>query len=196
MPVETRGEAEAVHARFEATVLPHLDGVFRLAMWLIRERAEAEDVVQETFSQAMQSFHRFEPGTNVRAWLLAIMRHVRANRQRAQRRSPIDTGVDDFVERAQAVEQTPQHVTEGEVLAALAQLPAGFQEVVLLADVEDLSYREIATVLSIPVGTVMSRLHRARRLLRTALAAYAESQGIGRRGAREQAPERPQGDCP
>jgi RNA polymerase sigma-70 factor (ECF subfamily) len=183
MATHTSGaETRALKAEFEATILPHLDGVFRLAMWLVRDRSEAEDVVQETFSQALQSFHRFEPGTNARAWLLSIMRHVRANRNRAQRRTPLDLGAEGELERVPAVEQTPQHVTAGEVLDALKKLPQGYQEVVLLCDVEELSYREIAGVLDIPMGTVMSRLHRARRLLRAALATYAAEQGIGRFG--------------
>lgn len=180
MAVDTNTDAEAVRARFEATVLVHLDGVLRLALWLIGNRAEAEDVVQETFSQAVQSFHRFEPGTNARAWLFAIMRHVRANRDRALRRAPALTDLDEQLDRIAAAEQTPQHVTEREVLDALGELPSGFQEVVLLCDVEELTYKEIAHVLDIPMGTVMSRLHRARRLLRAALAPYAAARGIGR----------------
>ena len=185
MATHTGGaEPRALKAEFEATILPHLDGVFRLAMWLVRDRSEAEDVVQETFSQALQSFHRFQPGTNARAWLLSIMRHVRANRNRAQRRTPLDLGAAGELERVPAIEQTPQHVTAGEVLEALAQLPQGYQEVVLLCDVEELSYREIAEVLDMPMGTVMSRLHRARRLLRAALGSYAAEQGIGHFGDR------------
>ncbi|MBA2304118.1 MAG: sigma-70 family RNA polymerase sigma factor [Acidobacteria bacterium] len=180
MPSETHA-TETLRAEFEATILPHFDGAFRLAMWLIRDRVEAEDVVQETFSQALQSFHRFQRGSNARAWILTIMRHVRANRNRTRRRSPLDLDGEDQLQRVPAVEQTPQHVTAGEILEALAVLPAGYQEVVLLCDVEDLSYREIASVMDLPIGTVMSRLHRARRLLRTALAEYAAGQGIGRR---------------
>jgi RNA polymerase sigma-70 factor, ECF subfamily len=185
MPVQTRAESEDLRAAFEAAVLPHLDGVFRLTMWLVRDRAEAEDVVQETFSQALQSFHRFQPGTNARAWLLAIMRHVRANRLRARLRAPLDQIADEEIDRIPAAEQTPQRVTESEVLEALGELPEGFQEVVLLCDVEELSYREIARVLDIPIGTVMSRLHRARRLLRRTLVTYAASRGIGRHRADE-----------
>lgn len=193
MSVETMADAPAVRARFESTMVPHLEGVFRLAMWLIRDRAEAEDIVQETFSQAIQSFHRFEPNTNARAWLLAIMRHVRANRHRAERRSALGGGEHDDIERVPAVEQTPQDVTEREVLDALRELPHGYQEVVLLCDVEELSYREIATVMDIPIGTVMSRLHRARRLLRAALAPYAAARGIGRSRAEERPPDGPRG---
>jgi RNA polymerase sigma-70 factor (ECF subfamily) len=87
---------------------------------------------------------------------------------------------DDRIDAIPAVEVTPQQVTDEEVLAALKALPPGFQEVIVLADVEELSYKEIATVLEIPIGTVMSRIHRARRLLRAALAEYAAAQGIGR----------------
>lgn len=184
MPGDPRADTESVRARFDATVLVHLDGVFRLAVWLIGNRPEAEDVVQETFAQALQSFHRFEPGTNARAWLFAIMRHVRANRLRASRRAAIVMGDSEGIERIPALEETPQHVTERDVLDALAQLPPGFQEIVLLCDVEELSYKEIARVLDIPMGTVMSRLHRARRLLRTALAPYAAERGLGQRDAR------------
>lgn len=194
MPVGTDAQPNALRQGFEATVLPHLDDVFRLTLWLVRDRTEAEEIVQETCSQALQSFHRFEPGTNARAWLLSIMRHVRANRLRARQRSPVDTGADIDFDRVPAAEETPQHVTETEVLQALAQLPAGFQEVVLLCDVEELTYREIATILDIPIGTVMSRLHRARQLLRAALASCAAARGIGRtgvtdaRGARDSRP--------
>lgn len=166
-------------ARFDETMLVHLDGVFRLALWLLGNRADAEDVVQETFVQALQSFHRFEPGTNARAWLYTIMRHIHANRRRASRRAPIFSGGEDDIDRVAAVEQTPQHVTAREILDALAELPDGYQEVVLLSDVEELSYKEIAGVLDIPMGTVMSRLHRARRLLRATLASYAAGRGIG-----------------
>ncbi len=188
MAAETRAESEALRAEFESVVLPHLEGVYRLTLWLVRDRTEAEDVVQEAFSQALQSFHRFQAGSNARAWLLAIMRHVRANRARARRRAPIESNVDNEMDRIPAVEQTPPCVTESEVLDALAELPEGFQEVVLLCDVEELSYREVATVLGIPIGTVMSRLHRARRLLRAALATYAADRGIGRRAEADAAP--------
>jgi RNA polymerase sigma-70 factor (ECF subfamily) len=180
MSADPRAELHDAPARFEATILPHLDSVFRFAMWLIRDRTEAEDVVQETLTQALQSFHRFQPGTNARAWLLTILRHVRSNRLRTRQRRPEVVEADDRLDALPAVEVTPQQVTDEEVLSALKALPAGFQEVIVLADVEELSYKEIATVLEIPIGTVMSRIHRARRLLRAALAEYAAAQGIGR----------------
>jgi RNA polymerase sigma-70 factor, ECF subfamily len=163
-------------ACFDATVMPHLEATFRLAMWLTRDRDEAQDLVQETCSQALQSFHRFTPGTNARAWVFTILRHVRSNRLRKQGRAPVTIDVDDHLDTLPAIESTPHHVTDEEVLGALATLPAGYQEVVLLADVEELTYKEIATMLEVPLGTVMSRLHRARRLLRAALVENAPRQ--------------------
>lgn len=177
---DTGPEPHAAPAGFEATILPHVESVFRFAMWLIRDRTEAEDVVQETLTQALQSFHRFQPGTNARAWVLTILRHIRSNRLRARHRRPEVVEADDRLDALPAVEVTPQQVTDEEVLSALKALPPGFQEVIVLADVEELSYKEIATVLEIPIGTVMSRIHRGRRLLRAALAEYAAAQGIGR----------------
>ena len=173
-------EPHAAPTGFEATILPHVESVFRFAMWLIRDRTEAEDIVQETLTQALQSFHRFQPGTNARAWVLAILRHIRSNRLRARHRRPEVVEADEHLDALPAVEVTPQQVTDEDVLSALKALPPGFQEVIVLADVEELSYKEIATVLEIPIGTVMSRIHRARRLLRAALAEYAAAQGIGR----------------
>jgi RNA polymerase sigma-70 factor (ECF subfamily) len=160
-------------AIFEAEALPHLDRLFRLAMWFERDRDEAEDLVQETLRQALASFHRFKAGTNCRAWLVSILQHVRANRQRAKSRSVV---VEDPLERAaNAVPFTPpvpQELTDEEVLGALRRIPVPYQEVIVLCDVEEFTYKEIATVLSLPVGTVMSRLHRGRSLLRRELAGY------------------------
>lgn len=166
---------------FEAVALPHLERLFRLALWLERDRDVAEDIVQETLAQALQSFHRFEPGSNCRAWLVAILQHVRSNRRRALARVPLVPDTEEQIAETVAYEPpTPQGLTEEEVLHALRDLPQGYQEVILLSDVEQFSYKEIAEVLGIPMGTVMSRLHRARKLLRTALAAYANAHGIGR----------------
>ena len=164
-------------AFFDATVMPHLDAAFRLALWLTRDRDEAQDLVQETCSQALQSIHRFTPGTNARAWVFTILRHVRSKRLRKQGRAPITVDVDDQLDTLPAVESTPEHLTDQDVLGALAALPAGYQEVVLLADVEEFTYKEIATMLEVPLGTVMSRLHRARRLLRAALVERAPHHG-------------------
>lgn len=169
-----RRDDERVWAAFEAEALPHLDRLFRLAMWFEKDRDEAEDLVQETLKEALASFHRFKAGTNCRAWLVSILQHVRSNRQRAKSRSPF---ISDPEERATSTvpftPPIPQELTDEDVLAALGRLPAPYQEVIVLCDVEELSYKEIAEALSVPVGTVMSRLHRGRALLRRELAAYS-----------------------
>jgi RNA polymerase sigma-70 factor (ECF subfamily) len=165
---------------FEAEALPHLDRLFRLAMWFERNRHEAEDLVQETMIQALQSFHRFQPGTNCRAWLTTILQHVRSNRRRARGRSPLVDDPDDRIgQAAPFVPPVPQQVTDEDLLAALRRIPPRFQEVIVLCDVEELTYKEIADALAIPLGTVMSRLHRGRGLLRAELGASAGT--IGRR---------------
>lgn len=163
-------------AVFEAEVLPHLDQLFRLAMWLERDRAEAEDLVQETFTEALQSFHRFERGTNCRAWLVTIMRHLQSKRWRARGRARLVNEDEVDLAGTLAVEPaTPENVTDGDMLHALEQLPPAFQEVLLLADVQDFSYREIAEALGVPIGTVMSRLSRARQMMRQQLSAVADA---------------------
>jgi RNA polymerase sigma-70 factor, ECF subfamily len=156
---------------FEAEVLPHADRLFRLAMWLERNRADAEDAVQETMIQALRSFHRYQPGTNCRAWLITILQRIVSNRRRARGRSIVVSDPDDiFTEAAPFVPPVPQELTDEEVLASLGRLPRAFQEVILLCDIEDLSYKEAAEALAIPIGTVMSRLHRGRARLRAELA--------------------------
>jgi RNA polymerase sigma-70 factor (ECF subfamily) len=156
---------------FEAEAMPHVERLFRHAMWLERNRAEAEDLVQETLVQALQSFHRFTQGTNCRAWLVAILQHVRANRRRKQGHVVSDASVDERITNiVPFVPPIPEHLTDEDMLLALQQIPAHHQEVILLCDVEDLTYKEIAAALEVPIGTVMSRLHRGRELLRTALA--------------------------
>jgi RNA polymerase sigma-70 factor (ECF subfamily) len=157
---------------FEREAMPHVDRLFRLAMWLERRRPEAEDLVQETLTQALQSFHRYTPGTNCRAWLVSILQHVRAKRHRAQARWRVDDGEaeDRALETVPFVPPIPEHLTDEDLLLALGQIPGSYQEVIILCDVQELSYKEIADALDIPVGTVMSRLHRGRERLRAALA--------------------------
>jgi RNA polymerase sigma-70 factor (ECF subfamily) len=165
-------------AAFEAEALPHVDRLFRLAMWLERNRSDAEDLVQETMMQALQSFHRFQAGTNCRAWLATILQHVRSNRRRGRSRSPLVEDPDDRIAQTTPfVPPLPQQLTDDDILGALRRIPAPFQEVIVLSDVEELSYREIAEALNIPMGTVMSRLHRARALLRSELTASKAAAG-------------------
>jgi RNA polymerase sigma-70 factor, ECF subfamily len=172
---------------FEAEAMPHVDRLFRHAMWLARNRAEAEDLVQETLVQALQSFHRFTPGTNCRAWLLSILQHVRSNRQRKQGRLVIDSALEERVANVVPfVPPIPDRLTDEDLLQAMRQIPPQHQEVILLCDVEEMTYKEIAAALEIPIGTVMSRLHRGRELLRIELARRgtgpaAMSQGSGTR---------------
>ncbi len=155
---------------FESEAMPHLDRLFRHAMWLERNRSEAEDLVQETMVQALQSFHRFTPGTNCRAWLISILQHVRSNRRRARGRQGVEV---EFEERAANtlpfVPPLPEQLTDEDMLEALGALPGPYQQVIVLCDIQEMSYKEIASALGVPIGTVMSRLHRGRELLRSAL---------------------------
>jgi RNA polymerase sigma-70 factor (ECF subfamily) len=170
---ETNPRADdSAWAAFESEVLPHADRLFRLAMWFERNRAEAEDVVQETMIQALTSFHRFQPGTNCRAWLTTILQRVVSNRRRSKGRSiVVDDPHDRITHTVPFVPPVPQDLTDEVLLSSLQRLPTAFQEVILLCDVEDLSYREAAEALAIPIGTVMSRLHRGRAQLRADLVA-------------------------
>jgi RNA polymerase sigma-70 factor (ECF subfamily) len=155
---------------FEAEAMPHVDRLFRHAMWLDRNRAEAEDLVQETLVQALQSFHRFTPGTNCRAWLVSILHHVRANRQRKQGRLVVDPDVEERIANVTPfVPPIPAHLTDEDMLLALKQISQHHQEVILLCDIEEMTYKEAAAALGVPIGTVMSRLHRGRELLRMQL---------------------------
>jgi RNA polymerase sigma-70 factor, ECF subfamily len=141
-------------------------------MWMERDRQEAEDLVQETLLQALRSFRRFTPGTNCRAWLVTILQHVRSNRRRARfRREAVEELDDRIAESVAVVPPVPAHITDEDVLAALKGIPDAYQDIILLSDVEEMTYKEIADALGIPLGTVMSRLHRGRALLRKALAA-------------------------
>jgi RNA polymerase sigma-70 factor (ECF subfamily) len=169
--VSSDTDADRRWLAFEAEAMPHVDRLFRHAMWLERNRAEAEDLVQETLVQALQSFHRFTLGTNCRAWLLSILQHVRSNRQRKQGRMVVDSNIEERVANiVPFVPPVPDRVTDEDMLQALRQIPQHYQEAILLCDVEDMTYKEIAAALGVPIGTVMSRLHRGRELLRTELA--------------------------
>jgi RNA polymerase sigma-70 factor (ECF subfamily) len=166
---------------FENEALPHHADLYRMAKWLLGNRDQAEDLVQETLLEALRSFHRFEKGTNCRAWLIKIMYHTLSKRRRSENRLRVVSDTEEQIAETVAFEpRTPENITEQEVVEALKRLPRQFQEVVILSVVEDMTYKEIAEALAIPTGTVMSRLHRGRRLLRAELAAYANALGIGR----------------
>lgn len=163
---------------FESAALPHMDDLFRAARRVLGNQNEAEDVVQETFLQAWKSFDRFELGTNCRAWLYKIMFHVIQHHRRKWFGFNLRSTRDDNVELDAALvyePPVPQELTDEEVIAAFDRIPGNYREVMVLADVQEFSYKEIAETLSIPLGTVMSRLNRGRKLLRVELAQYAQA---------------------
>ncbi|HEV8354124.1 MAG TPA: sigma-70 family RNA polymerase sigma factor [bacterium] len=174
--------------RFAALISEHLDGLFRTALRLTRNRANAEDLLQETFLRAWRSFHTFQPGTNARAWLYRILMNAHIDAYRRTTREPevVDQDdVDEFYLYSKVQESdefkragNPEDVLlsqlmDADVVGALEALPQTFRAVVVLADIEGFSYKEIAEILDIPIGTVMSRLHRGRRQLQVKLWDYA-----------------------
>lgn len=177
---------------FEEVALAHLDRLYHMALRLCGTRPEAEDLVQETYLRAFRHFDQFDPGTNCRAWLFAILRNTFLNRVKRQGREilerdegELEQGGAGFSETMAALptpeEEFVKHVVDADLVRALEQLPLQFREVVLLADLEECSYKEIARICGIPPGTVMSRLHRGRRLLRKAVvAAFHERKAAGR----------------
>ena len=174
-----------VSPAFEAEALLSLDSLYRTARRLTREPADAEDLVQETFLKAFRAADRFEPGTNLRAWLFTILHNTARNRVRDRVRDTVSVD-SEAVERAAeqpppggAVE-TPETLMlratlAPDIQAAIDELPASFRQAVWLRDVEEFSYAEIADMLEIPVGTVMSRISRGRRALYDALAGARSS---------------------
>lgn len=176
------GESEAA---FEAEALPHMDDLFRAATRLLSDHSKASDAVQETYLIAWKSFDRYEQGTNCRAWLFQILFNV----VRHERRKWFKwiTGKEEDLAQSQvaAPAPVPDALTDGDILAALDKLPIQFREVLLVVDVQEFSYKEAAGILRVKIGTVMSRLSRARGLLRDQLVIVAESYGIlGRESGR------------
>lgn len=157
---------------FAQEALSHLDSLYGAALRLTRDASDAEDLVQETYLKAFRFASSFERGTNLRAWLFTILRNTWRNRRRDERRNPVEVD-SDMVDRAAttaAADTTPDELLtrvtlDGDLQAALAALPEAFRTAVWLRDVEELSYADIARVLAVPIGTVMSRISRGRRLL-------------------------------
>lgn len=176
-------EREAHWTTFEAEAMPYAKDLYRVALWLTRDQSEAEDLLQETLTEALTSFHRFAIGTNCKAWLVTIMYHMQSKRRRTRSRLQLVGDAEERIAETIAFDPpAPQNVTDEDVLNALNLLPRAFQEVVVLADIEELSYKEIAAVIQVPVGTVMSRISRGRKLLRAELAGYAQAHGFGKAG--------------
>lgn len=173
---------------FDDTVMVYLDALYQTALRLTHSRADAEDIVQETCVRAWRSFHRFNPGTNARAWLYTILRNVFLNYVRQESRhcpthdeSKLDVEGERTATYAWPAANPEEHffqtVLHGDVDRALKTLPLTFREAVVLADLQGLSYKEIAHVVGCPIGTVMSRLSRGRSLLRAALSDAARAHG-------------------
>jgi RNA polymerase sigma-70 factor, ECF subfamily len=166
---------------FEAEALPYLNDLFRTATRVLRDPSRAEDVVQEVFLQAWKSFERFEPGTNCKAWLYRILFHSMNHYRRKWFKLRLLSENEGHLEQNLTwTPPLPDHLTDQEILAALDEIPPDFKAVVLLADVEEFAYKEIADILSIPIGTVMSRLSRGRKLLREKLVGVAQEWGIAK----------------
>ncbi len=179
-PREAAGVPDQTAAeRFETEAMPHLNDIFRTATRVLGDSARAEDVAQEVYLQAWRSFHRFEPGTNCRAWLFKILFHCVNHHRRKWFRLPLLKETEEFIEGNLAQpEPIPEQLTDEGILTALDRIPADFRAVILMVDVEEFAYKEAAEILSIPIGTVMSRLSRGRKLLREQLAGVARSYGI------------------
>ena len=189
---------EQATARFERDALVFLDQLYGAALRMTRNPADAEDLVQETYLKAYAAFASFTEGTNLKAWLFRILTNTYINIYRKRQRQPFQTGTDDLSDGQlyAAVSHTStglqsaesvalDRLADEDVVAAMAQVPEDFRMAVYLADVEGFSYKEIAEIMDTPVGTVMSRLHRGRKLLRGLLADYAVERGLTPAGAKQ-----------
>jgi RNA polymerase sigma-70 factor (ECF subfamily) len=182
-------------AEFEREAMPYLDSLYNTAYRLARNAQDAEDLVQETYLRAYRSFDRFTPGTNLKAWLFRILKNAFINEYRKRRAAPREedfAGIEEsFESRVDTDRATPIPNPEEEALArsldegvqgALDALPPDYRIAIVLADLEGFSYKEIAEILEIPIGTVMSRLYRGRKLLEQQLLAYARERNYLREG--------------
>ncbi len=177
--IKRKSEKERLWQDFESEAMPFSADLFRVAMFLKRDRDAAEDLVQETMMQALKSFHRYEKGTNCKAWLTTIMYHTHYKQLRKQMNLHLVADTEEKIaETVQFEAPIPQNLTDEDVLQALKKVPETFREIVLLCDVEGFAYKEISSLLDVPIGTVMSRLHRGRKILRGELAVYARNYGI------------------
>ncbi len=181
---------------FEAAAMPFVDALYNTAYRMTRNPEDAEDLVQETYLKAYRYYDKFEEGTNFKAWLFKIMKNTFINNYRKRQQAPVlsdfadieesfETQVSEDTSRQQLKnpeEELLENVLDQDVQRALDQLPPDYRMVVLLADLEGFSYKEIADILEVPVGTVMSRLYRGRRLLEAAMLEFAREHGYLRQG--------------
>lgn len=186
MATETKDEKTA---RFERDVMPFLDSLYGAALRMTRNPADAEDLVQEATLKAFAAFDSFTEGTNLRAWLFRILTNSYINQYRKKQRQPFQTSADELTDgelnevgehlgMRSAEAEALDHLADAEIVDALAALPDDFRMAVYLADVEGFAYKEIAEIMETPVGTVMSRLSRGRKLLRELLREYAAERGF------------------
>jgi RNA polymerase sigma-70 factor (ECF subfamily) len=188
--VDTESAAERT-ARFERDAMPLLDQLYSAAMRFTHNPQDAEDLVQDTFAKAYASFHQYQDGTNLKAWMYRILTNTFINSYRKKQREPLQSdadGVEDWqLVRAEAhtsrglrsaETEALDHLPDSDVKKALQELPSDFRMAVYLADVEGFAYKEIAEIMDTPIGTVMSRLNRGRSMLRTLLQDYARERGL------------------
>ena len=173
--------------RFEEEALALADQVYRVARHLVGNREEAEDLVQETYARAFRSWRSFTPGTNLRAWLLRILTNLNIDRgrrrQRAPETQPLEEGdyflynrlEESSLDGSNDEERVVERLSQDDVVGALSAVPHDFRDVIVLVDIGDFSYADAAQILDIPIGTVMSRLHRGRRILKREMAESATS---------------------
>ncbi|MCZ6907504.1 MAG: sigma-70 family RNA polymerase sigma factor [Deltaproteobacteria bacterium] len=176
---------------FKRVALPQLSHLYTSAFYLTKDKAEAEDLVQETYIRALRFFDKFKPGTNCRAWLLTILRNLFINRYRQKRQEPekvdwerIEQVYESMVEQGEKAERdNPENhlisqLMDEEVERALRELPEEYRMAIVLVDIEELSYEETAKVMECAIGTVRSRISRGRRILQVALRNYALERGL------------------
>jgi RNA polymerase sigma-70 factor (ECF subfamily) len=175
--------------RFEEDALALSDQVYRVARHLAGSREEAEDLVQETYARAFRSWRSFQPGTNLRAWLLRILTNINIDRGRRNQRAPQMQALeandyflyDRLAESGDGLsdeERIVERLSQDDIVSALSAVPHDFRDVLVLVDIGDFSYQDAAQILDIPIGTVMSRLHRGRRILKREIAESALREGL------------------
>ena len=190
---DTEGRQLAVEARdrvrFEEEALELSDQVYRVARRLVRTKEEAEDLMQETYARAFRSWRSYTPGTNLRAWILRILTNLNIDRGRRAQRQP-DTAhleesdyflynrLEDATPESVDEERVIERLSQDDIVGALSAVPHDFRDAVVLVDIGDFSYQEAAQILDVPVGTVMSRLHRGRKFLQQRLYDLARDRGI------------------
>jgi RNA polymerase sigma-70 factor (ECF subfamily) len=193
--------AEDRRLRFERDAMQYVDQLYSAAMRMARNPADAEDLVQEAYTKAFSAFHQYKPGTNLKAWLYRILTNTYINLYRKRQREPLQSNTDTIEDwqlaragshtstglRSAEVEAL-DHLPDSDVKRALQAIPEEFRLAVYFADVEGFAYKEISDIMNTPIGTVMSRLHRGRKMLRDMLADYAAERGFKAAGESTPAP--------